>query len=132
MMPFITRFVIGFLIGYSSTLIIINYAKAGGPEYCEPVIIEKVVEKIVYVTKTVEMPIEITKEVTKKNRVSLLGGYGPTDNLKYQVLSPSLVQVENVNRANLGLMYQRDLGKLTVGAFGLTNETMGLSLGLNW
>jgi len=107
-------------------------AFAGANESCEP--------RIVYIERTVEIEKEVyfhteTKvkvDITRKNRLSLLGGYGPTDNLKYQVLSPSSVQVENVNRANLGLMYQKDLGKLTVGVFGLTNETMGLSLGLNW
>jgi len=107
-------------------------AFAGAEESCEP--------RIVYVERTVEVEKEVyfhteTKvkvDVTRKNRLSLLAGIGPTDTLKYSVVSPSSVQVENDIDPIVGLMYQRDIKRATLGGFVNSNESLGITLGFNW
>ena len=109
---------------------------------CEKPCKTKVVTKVV--EKRVEVPVEtvvsvpvyidrvvtqtVTKRVHKKNRISLLGGMGPTN---LDQVSPTQV---NLNRGAIGgAMYQRSLnGTLNVGIQVQTNQTVLGSVGLDF
>jgi hypothetical protein len=118
-----------FIIKFLLLLLFTNQIYAGGQDLCEPQIIYK--ERIVYVKQYVDYPIEITKDVTKKNRLSLLVGNGPSNNVNTAVV-PSLVTVQHTDENLIGLSYTRDIDNLVLGVFGLSNQTIGLSLGISY
>lgn len=82
---------------------------------------------------------EVVKEVTlvvreepRKNRVSILGGYGTVNGIKSSV-SPTQVEVESQMGAVGGVQYQRLLSeKFSIGVQGQTNRTGLLMLGLDF
>jgi len=106
-------------------------AYAGGQDLCEPQIVYK--ERIVYVKQYVDYPIEVSvpRDVTKKNRLSLLVGNGPSNNVNTSVF-PSLVTVQHTDENLIGLSYTRDIDNLVLGVFGLSNQTIGVSLGVSY
>lgn len=68
----------------------------------------------------------------KKNRVSVLGGYGRRSSLTTKT-SPGLTEVETQRGFVGGLQYQRMLNKSwSVGIQGQTNKTGSLLLGLDF
>lgn len=87
------------------------------------VIVEKPVEKVVYVEKRV-----VIKEKRKKNRVSLLGGMGPT-----KLSQPSSTEVDMIRGPVGGAMYQRSLNDtLSLGLQLQTNQTILGVVGLDF
>lgn len=95
----------------------------------KPIIVEQ--EKVQVVKQAV--PVIVTKTVTvyrkvqKKNRISLLGGSGPTKVL----VTPSDVRLER--GAVVGAQYQRMVGdSLSVGVQVQSNETVLGSIGLDF
>jgi hypothetical protein len=102
---------------------------AGG-DGCEPTTIVKIVEKIVYVERLQEIPIEIQVQDKRKNMINVLVANGPSNKLNYNVVSPTSVQTTHEAENLIGLQYlrQTDSG-LTLGAFGLSNSALGVSLG---
>jgi len=86
------------------------------------VIVEKPVDHTIYVTKTV------TKKVQKKNRISLLGGLGPT-----RIDQPQNNRVDLIRGPVGGAMYQRMLNEsLSVGIQGQTNQTVLGTVGFDF
>jgi len=69
----------------------------------------------------------VTRDVTRKNRLYLIGGDGPSDTLRVNGNT-----VSSRNEAYLGLGYMRDFGKLNLGVKAQTNEDVGVTLGLSW
>lgn len=102
---------------------------AGGPDYCEPVVI--IQEKIVYVDRVQEVPIEISVPDKKKNRLSVLVLNGPDNNVSL-TSTPTSATINHDDENAIGLLYQRDLGPLTLGVFGTSKDDVGVSLGINW
>ena len=85
------------------------------------------------VTKTKQSQVTMCKAEQKKNRISVLGGAGPSGNLKATTLSPSKAQVETGPGAVGGLQYQRKLGEtFNAGAQVQTNGTGLLSIGVDF
>ena len=83
------------------------------------VIVEKPVEKIVYVDHTI-IETRIVKKERKKNRISLLGGVGPT-----HLSQPNASQVNLDRSAVGGVMYQRSVSESwSLGIQGQTNQTL--------
>ena len=83
-----------------------------------PVVVE--VEKKVYVDRVVEKRVVVVKKVQKKNRISLLGGLGPTRIDRHQD-----DRVDLIRGPVGGLMYQRLLNEsLSIGVQGQTNQTV--------
>ena len=73
-----------------------------------------------------------TTNEPRKNRVSLLGGYGARNGLKVTT-SGSVTTVESSSGAVGGAQYQRMLGeRWSIGVQGQTNETGSLLLGLDF
>lgn len=107
-------------------------ANAGGQDLCEPQLVYK--EKVVYVKEYVDYPIEIEvqRNVTKKNRLSVLVGNGPSNALKYTVVDTDTAIVTHEDANIGGLLYQRDISNLTLGVMGLSNKSVGVTLGVNW
>lgn len=124
---YLKRLLIIILIGLNSSLV---YAGGGIPE-CEPQI--KIVEKIVYVEKIQEIPIEIEipRDITRKNRLSLLVLNGPSNSVSVDV-TPTSTTIKHEDKNALGVMYQRDFKRLSLGTFTDTNKNIGVSLGINW
>lgn len=98
-------------------------------------VVEKVVEKPVVVTKevvkVVEKPVVVTKTVykniQKKNRLSLLGGTGPTK------LSLGKDEARMERGAVFGVQYQRSLNNtLSLGVQVQTNQTVLGSVGIDF
>lgn len=104
-------------------------------------VVEKVVEKIVekpvpfIVEKEVIykelVPVEVTKtiykKIQKKNRISVLGGSGPT----HLSLVPTEARLER--GTVFGVQYQRMLGNtLSIGIQGQSNQTVLGSIGLDF
>jgi len=124
------------LLKYSLiTFLLLNVTNAfagANEDSCEPRIIY--VDRIVEVEKEVYFFHEKTVkvDVTKKNRVSVLAGYGPTDNIGYTILSPTVVEVQDENRASLGVQYMRDLGRFNVLIQTNTNKSSAIGLGINF
>ena len=130
------------------SLIAVFFAQAAHAQCCEQKpacpkvrtkVVTKVVEKIVEKPIIVEqervqaVPVVVTKTVTvykkvqKKNRVSLLGGSGPTK----VVVTPSDVRLER--GAVVGAQYQRMVGEsLSIGVQVQSNETVLGSIGLDF
>ena len=78
------------------------------------VIVEKPVTKVVVVTKTV------VRTVKRKNRISLLGGAGPTS-----FTQPSINQVNLVTGPVGGVQYQRNVtDTVSLGVQVQTNQTI--------
>lgn len=93
----------------------------------KPVIVEQ--EKVVVVKQDVPyvMTRTLVKKVQKKNRVSLLGGSGPTK----VVVTSSDVRLER--GAVVGAQYQRMVGdSLSIGVQVQSNETVLGSIGLDF
>ena len=85
----------------------------------KPVIVEKVVEKIVYQDRTI-LQTRIIKKERKKNRISLLGGVGPT-----KLSQPNDSRVDLDRGLVGGVMYQRSISESwSLGVQGQTNQTV--------
>jgi hypothetical protein len=102
-------------------------------------VVEKIVEKPIIVEQErvqvvkQAVPVVVTKTVTvykkvqKKNRISLLGGSGPTK----VVVTSSDVRLER--GAVVGAQYQRMVGEsLSIGVQVQSNETVLGSIGLDF
>ena len=109
--------------------IITNICFAGGDGCPEPTVVYK--ERIVYVDRIQEVPIEIQKDVTKKNRLSLMLADGPSDKVSLTTTSTSAT-IKHESDTLLGVQYQRDFNRLTLGVFGLSNDTVGVSVGVSY
>lgn len=93
----------------------------------KPVIVEK--EKVVVVKQDVPYVMTRTfiKKVQKKNRISLLGGTGPTK------VSATSEEVRLERGAVVGVQYQRMLGDaLSVGIQVQSNQTVLGSVGIDF
>lgn len=104
---------------------------AGGVETCEPTIIYR--DKIVEVEKEVYFHSETEKRVnvTRKNRLSLLLGNGPSNDVSVS-RTPVSASITHEDDNFAGLLYQRDFNRFTLGGFGDTNKSVGVSIGVNW
>ena len=89
----------------------------------------QVVTKIVYRDRIVEK--EVVKYKTRKNRLFLLVGNGPSDSLSTSN-TVNGVQVESGDENFVGLGYLRDLGRFNLGLQYQSNENVAVSFGLNW
>lgn len=118
-----------YLIILLITFLGLNATHAGGDELCEPVVVYK--EKIVYVDKVVEVPKEIIFKPANKNRLSLLVLNGPDNNVSTST-TPGNVTVKHKPEMAAGASFTRDVGRLTLGVFGTTQQSGGLSIGVNW
>ena len=65
------------------------------------------------------------------NRISLIGGAGPTNRLSV-VSTPGQATISTGTGAVGGLQYQRSLGTISVGAQVQTNDSAALLLGLDF
>jgi hypothetical protein len=95
----------------------------------KPVVVTKTVEKVVYVDRPViQKEVIVLKKARKKNRISLLGGVGPT-----QLEQPSQNTVNLVKGPVGGIMYQRSMTEsFNLGVQVQTNQTVLGSVGLDF
>jgi len=83
-------------------------------------IVEKIVEKPVYINRVVEVEKIVIKKVQKKNRVSLVVGVGPT-----HLDNPVPGRVDLLRGPVGGLQYQRSVSESwSIGIQGLTNQSL--------
>lgn len=108
---------------------------ADGRESSAPAELFKVVprQQQYLTTIVVKETMLICSKEPKKNRASVLVGHGPNDTLSRSV-KPGQVIVENDSGAAAGAHYQRLIGddSLSLGLFGITNKTLGISVGVDW
>lgn len=91
-------------------------------------IVEKTVEVPVYVDREVEKKVTVVKRVHKKNRISLLGGMGPT-----RIDQPQSNRVDLIRGPVGGAMYQRSLSESwNIGIQLQTNQTALGSVGYDF
>jgi hypothetical protein len=115
-----------------SILLFSTQSFAGGIETCEPTVIYK--DRIKEVEKEVYFFTETIKrvDVTRKNRLSLLGGTGPSSDLDIEQFGIT-TQVRRPSETLVGLSYSRDVGKrLVFSAIILNNDTALIGLGVSW
>ena len=88
-------------------------------------------ESVVVVSpKTKEEPIKSVEQ--RSNRVRILGGIGPSNNL-YKEVSSSQVTIETKSKPVFGLGYERMLNKdFSVGAEMLNNNTYLFGVGVDF
>ncbi len=117
----------------TSSLVSANCGQKPKPKKpaCKPkiVTVERpiITEKVVVVEKPVIRERVVVKRVQKKNRISLLGGMGPTR------LEKNAPDVNLLREPVGGLQYQRMLNSsLSVGVQIQTNETVLGSIGLDF
>lgn len=114
-----------------ATNCVIRHANAGGPEYCEPVIkkeIQYVQQEPIYVP----IEIEVRKDVTRKNRLSLLIGQGPSENVNVRIISPLTTQIVRPDKDLFGVLYSRDYKRLVFTGMILNNDSALVGIGINW
>lgn len=85
----------------------------------------QIVTKIIYKDRVVDRPVE--KEVTRKNRLFLLLGNGPSDSL---TLGGTTAISGDENFVGLG--YMRDIGRLNLGVQVDSSESVSGTIGINW
>ena len=91
------------------------------------VVIEKPVQKVVYVDRIIVKK-QLIKKERRKNRISLLGGVGPT-----KLTQPTPGQVNLVTGAVGGLQYQRSITELfNIGVQVQTNKTILGNVGIDF
>lgn len=108
----------------------VTYAGGGIPE-CEPTVkreIQYLPSEITYIP--IEIPVKF--EVTRKNRLSLLIGSGPSENLNINIVNPITTQLTRPNKQLWGAQYQRDYKRLTFGVMYINNDSVLGSVGINW
>ena len=102
-------------------------------------VVEKVIEKPVpvYAERVVEKTVTQTREVdrTRKNHVSLIGGYGARGNL-VESTSNGVTETRTENGPVFGLQYLRDFGSGRTGPNALiqiqTNRTLSVGIGVSF
>ncbi len=79
-----------------------------------------------------EVEVVTCTELAKKNRVSLLGGVGPSDRLE-RSSSAGRVDVKSTSQFNAGIQYQRSLSNdISVGGQVQSNKAGALMLGVDF
>lgn len=73
-----------------------------------------------------------TQKSSKKNRISLVGGYAPSGSID-QSNNGNVAKIETRFSPNIGLQYQRSLGDyLSLGLQGLSNKSIELLVGFDF
>lgn len=85
------------------------------------------------VTKVANKELTVCKEtLDNKNRVSLLGGYGPRDGLSKNV-SANATDISSRTGVVGGAQYQRSItDRISIGVQGQTNKTGSLLMGIDF
>lgn len=106
---------------------------ANGQQSEAPAELFKVVpRKQQYLLTKVSHTISCSSESHEKNRVSLLGGFGPQGGLK-KTQSSSRVDIETESGLVGGLQYQRKISKdFSVGVQGQSNKSGLISVGVDF
>lgn len=85
----------------------------------------QVVIKYVYRDRIVEKVVK--KDVTRKNRLYLIAGNGPSD-----TLSVTNNTASSGDENFLGVGYMRDFGRLNLGVQADSSESVSGTIGVNW
>ena len=93
-------------------------------------------QKTVYTEKTIVVQNEVLKEVVTKNNLGLMLGMGPSSVSGAYSSTPNRIHIEDVVDWGpiVGLQYNRTVtdSGVSLGLFGISNATGGLTLGKSW